>query len=71
MGGDWYMNFFLGGGGWVGGESPKKGASIVCRFKRGLCKRRGYIFEVGGRVETPMHTMSWRNLLIDTNIQSK
>ena len=65
------MNLFLSRGGWVGGESPKKVASIVCRFKRGLGKRRGYIFEVGRRVETPTHTMSWRNLLIDTNIQSK
>ena len=46
---------------------------IVCRFKRGLCKRRGYVFEVGGGgvVETPIYTMSWRSLLINTNIQSK
>ena len=41
---------FLGGGrsGGGTGESPKKGAWIVYRFKRGLGKRRGYFFKVGG-----------------------
>ena len=29
-----------------GGESPKKGAWISCRFKRGLGKRRDHVFEV-------------------------
>ena len=50
----------------------KRGAWIVCRFKRGLGKkkkRRGDVFELeegrGGE------TMSWESLLIDTNIQSK
>ena len=42
---------------------------IVYRFKRGLGKRRDYVFE--GGIETPIHTMSWRSLLIETNIQSK
>ena len=46
------MNFFCfwGGEEWGGGtgESPKKGAWIVYRFKRGLGKRRGYFFKVGG-----------------------
>ena len=56
------------GGGEKGGVNRlKKGAWIVNRFKRGLGKRRGHVFEVG-RVETQMHTMSCRNLLIDTNI---
>ena len=63
-----YEFFFSGGGGGV--NHLKRGAWIVCRFKRVLGKRRGYVFDVG-RVETPMHTMSWRSLLIDTNIQSK
>ena len=51
----------------------KRGAWIVWRFKRGLGKKRGYVFEVGegAGVETPMHTMRWRKLLIDTNIQTK
>ena len=68
MGGVEYMIFWDGEG-----ESPKKGAWIVCRFKRRLVsKRRGYVFEVWeGGVETPMHTMSGRRLLIDKNIQSK
>ena len=47
----------------------KRGPWIVYRFKRGLGKRRDYVFE--GGIETPMHTMSWRSLLIETNIQSK
>ena len=57
-----------------GGESPEKGGAwIVCRFIRRLGKKekKGVMF-LGCRdgVETPMHTISWRNL-IDTNIQSK
>ena len=48
----------------------KREVWIVCRFKRGLRKRRGSVFEEGGGL-TPMHTMSWGSLLIDTNIQSK
>ena len=55
-------------------ESPEKGAWIVCRFKRGLGEKekKGVMFlGCGDGVETPMHTISWRNLLIDTNIQSK
>ena len=74
--------FFLGGGGgggrvheksfWGdGGHCLKRGIWEVCRFKRRLGKERSCVFEVGGGVETPMHTMSWRSLLIDTNIQSK
>ena len=54
------------------------GAWIVSRFKRGLGKRRGYVFEVrrrggggGEAVENPMHTMSWRSLFNDINTQSK
>ena len=39
------------GGGWL-----KRGAWIVCRFKRGLGKKEGGVFE-GGGVDTPMHTM--------------
>ena len=61
------MGWGSGGG---RGESPKKGTWIICKFKRRL---GGYVFEmweVAG-VEVPMHTMSWRRLLIDTNIQSK
>ena len=40
---------FLGGGVGVG-ESPKQGAWIVSRFKRGLGKKkeRGYVFKVRG-----------------------
>ena len=34
--------FFWGGG----GESPKKGVWIVCRFKKGIGKRRGHVFEM-------------------------
>ena len=33
------------GGG--GGELPKKGGWIVCKFKRGLGRRRGHVFELG------------------------
>ena len=37
--------FFEGSG---GHKLPKKGGAwIVCRFNRGLGKRRGYEFEVG------------------------
>ena len=74
-GGGAWMFLFREGGAWIflggwGDELPKKGGAwIVCRFNRGLGKRRGYEFEV--EVETPMHTMSRRSLLIDTNIQSK
>ena len=54
----------------------KRVAWLVCIFKRGLGKeekKKGLCFwGDGGRgVETPMHIMSWRSLLIDTNIQSK
>ena len=62
-------NIFLGG---EGGDQLKKRAWIVCRFKRRFGKKekkKGCVFEVGeGEVETPMHTMSWRSLFIDTNI---
>ena len=33
------------GGGWV--NCIKSGAWIVCRFKSGLGKRRGHVFELG------------------------
>ena len=50
----------------------KRGDWIVCRFKRGLGKTERLMFlKVGGEgggVETPMHTVSWRSLLIDTSI---
>ena len=59
---------FLGGG---EGNCLKRGVWVVCRFKRGLGKERSCVFEVGRGVETPVHTMSWRSLFIDTNIQSK
>ena len=40
----------------------KRGAWIVCKFKTGLGKRRGYVFGVGGGgeggVEIPMNTMN-------------
>ena len=36
-------NFFL-----RGVNRLKRGLWIVCRFKRGLGNRRGYVFEVGG-----------------------
>ena len=49
--------------------------SIVFKKRKTFClkekERRGYVFEVGEGVETPMYTMSWRSLLIDKNIQSK
>ena len=38
---------------------------------RGDLAKEGVMFLRWGRVETLMHTMSWRSLLIDTNIQSK
>ena len=47
LGGLGCMIFFFFGGG--RGESPKKGAWIVCRFNRRLGKRRGHVFEVGRR----------------------
>ena len=50
---------------YIRGELLIKGAWTVCRFKRGLGKKEGVMFFRGG-VETPMHTMSWRRLLIDT-----
>ena len=61
---------FWGGRGQV--NHLKRGAWIVCRFRRGLEKKekgRVHVFEVeeGGGVVT----MSWRSLLIYTNIQSK
>ena len=46
----------------LGGKSPKKGGLDSL-------KKEGVMFLRG--VETPMHTMSWKSLLIDTNIQSK
>ena len=45
------------GGGGGGGESPKKGFWIVCRFKRGLGKRKGYVFEVEGGGLRPQCTL--------------
>ena len=39
---------FFGGMGGEGVNCQKKRAWIVCRFKNGLGKRRGYVFEVGG-----------------------
>ena len=38
---------------------------------RGDLAKEGVVFLRWGGVETSMHTMSWRSLLIDTNIQSK
>ena len=52
-GGGAWMFLFREGGAWIflggwGDELPKKGGAwIVCRFNRGLGKRRGYEFEVG------------------------
>ena len=53
----WKIRSFFGGGadvhekvflgGWRGVNRLKSGAWIVCRFKRGLGKRRGHVFEVG------------------------
>ena len=59
--------FFLG----VVVNCLKRGAWIVCKFN--LAKEGVMFFRLGGGggVETPMHTMSRRSLLIDTNIQSK
>ena len=51
----------------------KKGLEQCPDLKGGLAKkkkRKDDVFEVTG-VETAMHTMSWRSLLIDTNIQNK
>ena len=51
-GGGAWMFLFREGGAWIflggwGDELPKKGGAwIVCRFNRGLGKRRGYEFEV-------------------------
>ena len=47
---------------YIGGELPKRWAL------NGL-QKKGDVFE--GRLRPPMKTMSWRNLPIDTNIQSK
>ena len=66
-------NFFGGGG----DESPKRGRNwIVWRFKRGLAKKGKkevimFLRWGAGESETPMHIMSWRSLLVDTNIQNK
>ena len=49
----------------------KRGAWIVCRFKKGLGKKEGIMFWRGGGVEIPVQTMSWRSLLIDTSTWSK
>ena len=74
MGIHWKI-WFLGGcmkNQYIGGEMPKmRGLEClqiwnVCRG--GLAKKRGGCF--WGGVEIPMHTMSWRSLLIDTNIQT-
>ena len=51
----------------------KRGDWIVCRFKRGLGKTERLGVGGGGGgggvgVKTPMHTVSWRSLLIDTSI---
>ena len=72
MGVHWKI-WFLGGcmkNQYIGGVNClKREAWIVCRFKRGLGKKEGMMFLKG--VETLVHTMSWRSLLIDTNIQRK
>ena len=39
------MNNFFGGG---KVNRLKRGVYIICRFKRGLGKRRDYVFEVQG-----------------------
>ena len=63
----WKIRFLGGGGGGCmkeqffleGCESPKKGAWIVCRSKRGLGKkkekRRDDVFEVGGGWDPNAH----------------
>ena len=47
----------------------KRGPWIFADLRGDLAKE-GVIFLRWGGVETPMHTMSWRSLLIDTNIQT-
>ena len=41
------------------GGLPKRGAWKVCRFKGGLARKRGGVFEGrgGGGVDTPIHNM--------------
>ena len=41
--------------GWMGVNRLKKGALIVCRFKKGLHKRRGHGFEVGRECDPNAH----------------
>ena len=51
-----------------------KNSIVFKKEKHSVSKRKkeGVMFlRWGEGVETPMHTMSWRSLLIDTNIQSK
>ena len=57
----------------IWGESPTKGdLDSLQIYEKAWQKRRGDVFEGGrGGGETPMHTISWRSILMDTNIQSK
>ena len=51
-----------------------KNSIVFKKEKHSVSKRKkeGVVFlRWGEGVETPMHTISWRSLLIDTNIQSK
>ena len=41
----------------IGRNCLNRGDWIVCRFKWGLIRRRGGVFDRGGGVDTPMHTM--------------
>ena len=54
----------------MGVNCLKRETGIVFRFKRRLGKKEGVKFLKGG-VETPIHTMSRRFLLIDRNIENK
>ena len=60
-----------GGGGEVGGESPKKGGLGEFADLTGDFAKEGVMFLRWRGDETLMCTMSWRSLLIDRNIQSK
>ena len=56
MGVHWRIQF-LGGVHKYMGNCLKRGAWTVCRFKRGLGKKKGVVFVCEG-VDTPMHTIA-------------
>ena len=50
---------------YIGGDLPKKRVLDSLKIWEGVWKKRGrHVFEVG--VETPMHTINWGSLRIDT-----